>query len=139
MANENKTAKEYVQKGYLIAHLANCGIRTINYDEWERLCECVHEAKPADVVDRNECSKCVLHPFKQLREQLETNVVEVVKCKDCKHRIVNEHYGEKGYMKLKAICDKDTGDPFELGRNAEDDEWFCADAERREDELHKRL
>lgn len=32
----------------------------------------------ADVVDRNECSKCVLHPFKQLREQLETNMVEVV-------------------------------------------------------------
>ena len=51
MANENKTAKEYVQKGYLIAHLANCGIRTINYDEWERLCECIHEAKPADVVE----------------------------------------------------------------------------------------
>ena len=60
MANENKTAKEYVQKGYLIAHLANCGIRTINYDEWERLCECIHEAKPADVV-------------------------EVVRCEDCKH------------------------------------------------------
>lgn len=59
------------------------------------------------------------------------DVVEVVRCKDCKHRIVNEYYGEKGYMKLKAICDKDTGDPFELGRNAEDDEWFCADAERR--------
>ena len=50
MANENKTAKEYVQKGYLIAHLANCGIRTINYDEWERLCECIHEAKLADVI-----------------------------------------------------------------------------------------
>lgn len=84
MANENKTAKEYVQKGYLIAHLANCGIQTINYDEWERLCECIHEAKPADVVDRiNECSKCVLYPFKQLRERLEANMVEVVLCKDC--------------------------------------------------------
>ena len=59
MANENKTAKEYVQKGYLIAHLANCGIRTINYDEWERLCECIHEAKPADVVEVVRCEYCV--------------------------------------------------------------------------------
>lgn len=66
MANENKTAKEYVQKGYLIAHLANCGIRTINYDEWERLCECIHEAKPA-------------------------NVVEVVKCKDCTRQMICFH------------------------------------------------
>lgn len=60
------------------------------------------------------------------------DVVEVVRCKDCKHRIMNEHYGEVGYMKLKAICDQDTGDPFELSRCAEDDEWFCADGERRE-------
>ncbi len=58
MANENKTAKEYVQKGYLIAHLANCGIRTINYDEWERLCECIHEAKPADVGEVVRCKDC---------------------------------------------------------------------------------
>lgn len=66
-------------------------------------------------------------------QEPKADVVEVCRCKDCKYRIVNEHYGEDGYMKLKAICDKDTGDPFELGRNAEDDEWFCADAERRED------
>ncbi len=54
----------------------------------------------ADVVDRNECSKCVLHPFKQLRERLEANMVEVVHgkwikkddwrdfqtvCNQCKH------------------------------------------------------
>jgi len=58
--------------------------------------------------------------------------VKIVRCKDCKHRILNEHYGEKGYSKLKAICEYDTGDPFELGRNAEDDDWFCADAERKE-------
>lgn len=51
----------------------------------------------------------------------------IVRCKDCKHRIVNEHYGEKGYMKLKAMCEHDTGDPFERGRCAENDEWFCAD------------
>ena len=59
---------------------------------------------------------------------------EIVRCKDCKYRIVNEHYGERGYLKLKAYCELDTGDPFELGRNAEDDNWFCADGERRTDE-----
>ena len=56
---------------------------------------------------------------------------ELVRCKDCKHRIINEHYGEKGYMNLKAMCELDTGDIFQLGRHAEDDEWYCADAERR--------
>lgn len=58
---------------------------------------------------------------------------EIIRCKDCKHRIENEHYGERGYMNLKAMCELDTGDPFELGRNAEDDEWFCKDGERREE------
>ena len=62
------------------------------------------------------------------------DAVPVVRCKDCKYRIVNEHYGERGYLKLKAYCDLDTGDPFELGRCAEDDNWFCADGERRTDE-----
>ena len=57
---------------------------------------------------------------------------EIIRCKDCKYRIVNEHYGEKGYMNLKAICELDTGDIFQLGRYAEEDDWFCADAERRE-------
>ena len=58
------------------------------------------------------------------------DAVEVVRCKDCKHRWVNEHYGEKRYMKIKAMCSLDTDDPFELGRNAYDDNWFCADGER---------
>ena len=55
---------------------------------------------------------------------------ELVRCKDCKHRIINEHYGEKGYMNLKAMCELDTGDIFQLGREAYNDEWFCADGER---------
>lgn len=62
------------------------------------------------------------------------DAVSVVRCKDCKHRRVNEHYGEKGYLNLKAMCDLDTGDIFELGRNAENDDWYCADAERKEGE-----
>ena len=56
----------------------------------------------------------------------------VVRCKDCEHRILNEHYGEKGYINLKAMCEYDTGDPFELARCAEDDNWFCADGKKKE-------
>lgn len=62
------------------------------------------------------------------------DTVTVVRCKDCKHRIVNEHCGENDYFNLKAMCDLDTGDTFELGRNAENDEWFCADGERKDGE-----
>ena len=105
MANENKTAKEYVQKGYLIAHLANCGIRTINYDEWERLCECIHEAKPADVV-------------------------EVVRCKDCKHK---PYRGNDGFVSPevgKCPCINDDDSFYSW---IPEDDWFCADAERSED------
>lgn len=66
--------------------------------------------------------------FRTLLDSVESE--PIVRCKDCKHRIVNEHYGEKGYMKLKAMCEHDTGDPFERGRCAENDEWFCADGVR---------
>lgn len=59
------------------------------------------------------------------------DAVPVVRCQYCKHRIVNEHYGERGYIKLKAYCKLDTGDIFSLGRCAEDDNWFCADGERK--------
>lgn len=61
------------------------------------------------------------------------DAVPVVRCRDCKHRIVNENYGKRGYMNIKATCELDTGDPFELGRYAEDDDWFCADGERKEE------
>ena len=54
---------------------------------------------------------------------------EIIRCKDCVHRVVNEHYGESGYFKLKAFCELDTGDIFQLGRDAEHDDWFCADGE----------
>lgn len=72
--------------------------------------------------------------WKYLR-QLSSAQPEIVRCQYCKYRIENKHYGERGYMKLKAMCELDTGDPFGLGRNAEDDEWFCADGERREDDV----
>lgn len=48
MAN-NQINNEYVQKGYLKAYLANRGIKVISYDEWEHLCDCIDDAKAADV------------------------------------------------------------------------------------------
>lgn len=60
----------------------------------------------------------------------QTPTVEIIQCKDCKHRILNKLYSNR---KFKYYCILDTGDPWELGRNAEDDNWFCADAERRQD------
>ena len=54
---------------------------------------------------------------------------EIIRCKDCRHRIVNDYYGEK--LNIKGYCELDTDDPFELGRDAQNDDWFCADAERR--------
>ena len=66
-----------------------------------------------------------------INEVPSADVVEVVRCKDCKHRILNENYGIKGHLiYTKAICDLDTGDYYELGREAWKDDWFCADGER---------
>lgn len=75
--------------------------------------------------------------YEQLRDAVDVAISalkqpEIIRCKDCRHRIVNDHYGEKGYLNIKGYCELDTGDPFELGRNAENDDWFCADAERKD-------
>ena len=53
------------------------------------------------------------------------DLVRVVRCKNCKYRLNSEDYG--------IMCDLDTGDPYELGRNAEDDDWYCADGEPKEE------
>lgn len=102
----------------------------------------------ADLIDRQAAIDAVVEFYEELVKRGQNGLMswtgvkatleclpsaqqEIIRCKDCKHRIVNEHYGQKGYIKLKAMCELDTGDYFELGRNAEDDDWFCADAERR--------
>lgn len=63
--------------------------------------------------------------------------VDVVRCGECKHRIVNENAGKKGYMRIEAMCELDNGDIFALGRNADDPDWFCADGERRDECLDR--
>ena len=56
-------------------------------------------------------------------EQLPSAQPEIIRCKDCKYRYIDEVHGPS--------CELDTGDPYATGRNADEDNWFCADAERR--------
>lgn len=86
-------------------------------------------------VSKDECigmQSMKIRSVGALRDVPAADVVKVVRCRECKHRIVNENYGKRGYMKLKAMCDLDTNDCFQLGRCAEDDDWFCADGERKD-------
>lgn len=54
------------------------------------------------------------------------DVVEVVRCKDCKHRRVAE------YGPMKYECELDTGDPYCHGRQAWWPDWFCAEGVRKD-------
>ena len=53
------------------------------------------------------------------------DAVPVVRCKDCKFRDVTGPY---------PVCRLDSADPWEQTRNADVDDWFCAEGERRERE-----
>lgn len=84
-------------------------LQNIAYDDW-------NQGITTSFVDAcNEIIKIV--------EEQPTIEPEIIHCKYCRYREHDEHYG---YM-----CSLDTGDPYELGRCAEDENWFCADAERR--------
>lgn len=61
------------------------------------------------------------------------DIVKVVRCKDCKHRQVVEHIANEEVVEREIFCELDGGDPYTYGRNADDDNWFCADGERSED------
>lgn len=96
---------------------------------WYVGCRCLASMKGEETMEG------AAENWNRRAEGLPSAQPEIVRCRDCKHRIMNEHYGEHGYPNLKAECEWDTGDPYGLGRNAEDDEWFCADGERREDDV----
>lgn len=62
------------------------------------------------------------------KPQTKADVVEVVRCKNCKHRrAVKWANGTVNWE-----CVLDSGDPYEQSRHAEDDNWFCGDGEARE-------
>lgn len=110
------------------------------FQHWVEVQPTIEERKQGDLISRQaaidvlsmEISLCVRI---SMMKRLPSAQPEIIRCKDCRHRIVNDHYGEKGYRNnnIKGYCELDTGDPFELGRNAQNDDWFCADAERRDD------
>lgn len=91
----------------------------------------------ADAIDLGRVSDsiCQWQAQEAIDDTPTADVVEVVRCKDCKHRGGTFHTDrrekEGGYWIY--WCELDTGDPFELGRCAEDDNWFCKDGDRRED------
>ncbi len=53
------------------------------------------------------------------------DVVEVVRCKDCKHRRKITLANGTVYWE----CELDSADSYDQSRHAEDDDWFCADGE----------
>ena len=63
-------------------------------------------------------------------------VADLVRCKDCKYRVKDKH--PEKYMP-EYYCALDTDDIYELGRNANDPNWFCADGDRKEDSYAKRI
>lgn len=63
-------------------------------------------------------------------EALKADVQPVVRCKDCRYRYLDKKYGFR--------CDLDTGDPFDEGRSAENDDWFCADGVKMDGEQNDR-
>lgn len=105
-------------------------MRLIDVDSFRH--QMYHEVFEKDSEDQRWDSGCWMRYRlfeKVLEEQPE---LEIIRCKDCKHRILNEQYeNRKGEWGYKYYCDLDTGDPYELGRIAENDDWFCADAERK--------
>ena len=65
----------------------------------------------------------------EIKEYLENNdIVEVVRCKDCKYSIENVHSTSPNY---KYFCEK-TSAHSHIDYHSEN--WFCADGERKETE-----
>lgn len=56
------------------------------------------------------------------------DVVEVVRCKNCKHRRAVKWADGTVHWE----CVLDSGDPYEQSRHAEDDDWFCGDGEAKD-------
>lgn len=89
-------------------------------------------------VDISPYEKCriVLHKDDSgfpVSELPTVDAVEVVRCGECKHR--KSVWRKDGRMKdggYYYYCELDTGDPYALGREAEQGDWFCADGERKE-------
>ena len=60
------------------------------------------------------------------KKEKETNMVEVVRCKDCKHATMTSD------GKMCKYCAMDTDDSGNQRDVYHDADWFCADGERKE-------
>lgn len=74
----------------------------------------------ADNMDDIRYWVAYLDGAKAQQKEDERNATEVVRCKDCKHC-----YAE-GFVNVRNVCEKH----YEFGNV--DDDWFCADGERKE-------
>lgn len=61
----------------------------------------------------------------EVEDASDVDVAEVVRCRDCRHRDPEDH---------KCDCGHDI-----LWQLPRDDNWFCADGERKEEEKHEDL
>ena len=87
----------------------------------------------AKYIDKDKAYRIVLHygSYVASSKIAEMESIEIVRCGECKHRVKNEYCGT---YDPEYYCKLDTDDIDELGRNAEDPNWFCADGERKEAE-----
>lgn len=68
--------------------------------------------------------KCV-EAEKRLEQYMKENTV--IKCKDCRYR---RKYPKGWYCGYEYDC----SDPYKMTRRADDENYYCADAERKEEE-----
>ena len=59
------------------------------------------------------------------------DAIEVVRCKDCKYRIPITT--QAGYFTYICAIEYELSDPYDLTRNVTDDNWYCADGEKKYD------
>lgn len=52
---------------------------------------------------------------------------KIVRCKDCKYRELETFHGKQRY-----VCQMDSADPYDMSKEADNDEWFCADGEEKQ-------
>lgn len=64
--------------------------------------------------------------YKMFEKMLEKQDEAIVRCKDCKYRRNSNLGWYCGY-------EYDRSDPYEMTRRADDENYYCADAERREE------
>lgn len=74
-------------------------------------------------IERDGTEECNFVGF--LSNAPAVDAVEVVRCKDCAHRRNSRRGWYCGY-------EYDRSDPYEMTRRADDENYYCADAERKE-------